>query len=77
MSKQNPYLTFPYFTVIIGKSKLLEFIAEYATANGFKVCISAPTGKLAIRYARKFFDIKYNTVQTNFFISVANQEKME
>lgn len=71
----NLYLIFTYFTFIIGKSKLSEFIAKYATTNGFKFFISAPTEKLAARYARKFSDIKCNTVNINFFISVGNQEE--
>ena len=48
---------------------------EYATANGYKVCISALTGKLAARYARKFRGTKCNTVHTNFFIPVGNQQE--
>ena len=36
--------------------------------------ISAPTGKLEARYARKFAEIKCNTVHRNFFIPVGNQE---
>ena len=48
---------------------------EYATANGYKVCISALTGKLAARYARKFPGVKCNTVHTSFLFPVGNQQE--
>ena len=66
------YLTLSY----LGKSILLEYIAKYAIENGYNVCISAPTGKLAARYASRLPECRCNTVHSNFFIPVNNDEQL-
>ena len=60
----------------LGKSILLEYIAKYAIENGYNVCISAPTGKLAARYASRLPECRCNTVHSNFYIPVNNDEHL-
>ena len=62
---KNPVMVIQSF-LFLGKSYLLNCIAKYATENGYNVCVSAPTGKLASRCARDLPNCGCNTVHTNF-----------
>ena len=42
--------------------------------NNFKFCVSAPTGKLAARYAKDLPDCRCNTVHTNYFFPVGDDQ---
>ena len=53
-----------------GKSYLLRMIANYGTDKNLRVCVSAPTGKLAARYKQQLPDCRCNTVHSNFTIPV-------
>lgn len=68
----NPIMVSCY---TIGKSFLLKTIASLAMERGLNVCMSAPTGKLASTYAEQFPDCRTNTVHTNFFILVGNNQE--
>ena len=59
----------------IGKSFLLKTFASLAMKRRLNVCMSAPTGKLASTYAEQFPDCRANTVHTNFFILVGNNQE--
>ena len=60
----------------LGKSILLQYIAKYAIQNGYNVCISAPTGKLAARYASRLPECRCNTVHANFYVPVNTDEQL-
>ena len=68
-------ILFTEFNYIIGKSFLLKHIADYALELGLNVCISAPTGKLASKYAIEHPMCRCNTVHTNYFIPVGNNKQ--
>ena len=49
-------------------------MANYATEHSYNVCVSAPTGKLASRYAKDLADCRCNTVHTNYHIPVGTNK---
>ena len=57
------------------KSFLLKHIANYALELGLNICISAPTGKIASKYAMECPMCRCNTVHTNYFIPVGNSKQ--
>ena len=59
----------------IGKLFLLKNIANHALELGLNVCVSAPTGKLASKYAMELPMCRCNTVHINYFISVRNTKQ--
>ena len=61
---------FQSYYYFLGKSYLLCAAANYATEDRYNVCISAPTGKLAARYARDLPDCCCNTAHLNYFIPI-------
>ena len=63
------------FNYTIGKSFLLKTIANHALELGLNFCVSAPTGKLASKYAVELPMCRCNTIHTNCFIPVGNTKQ--
>ena len=71
----NVMALFIQFNYTIVKLFLLKHIANYALELGLIICISAPTGKLASKYAMEHPMCRCNTVHTNYFNPVGNSKQ--
>ena len=72
---QYKHIHFISFSYTIGKSFLLKTITNHALELSLNVCVSAPTGKLASKYAMELPMCRCNTVHTNYFIPVGNTKQ--
>ena len=68
-------ILFIQFKYTIVKSSLLKHIANYALELGLNLCISAPTGKLASKYAMEHPMCRCNTIHSKYFNPVGNSKQ--
>ena len=59
----------------IGKSFLLKTTVNFALECELNVCISGLTGKLASTNTEQLSDCRANTVHTNYFIPVGDNQQ--